>query len=722
MKRIFLILVLVTLFSIGLFAEKTVIDQEISKPLKPVGTNYVLNVEISAVKAPLPVVENGKDASDGTKKVIAATNPFVNILNAFDNIWSMNQTDWTDGRALTVPGANDKTANYGNGPTVYFDGYKNDANTIVSEKKTYAHEQIRDVETWIANIKYVEDITNRRTPEEALAAYYDDQRDKVYSVMDAFGPLANIYVEAVQATTSVIRTVEEMNVQLEEETVEDQYQGLGMVPRTESELAGVVDMVDLIRNRIPASSSPSKYFFSSPRPWRMNSAGEVVEIVDENGLAVWETIGSGDGVSTELPSGGHKETGEKHFQQYISKVSVIPALKYVRRKAEDGRGKDGAFPSGHTSAAYLSAFALAYSTPERYSEFLTRAAQLGENRIVTGMHSPLDIIGGRIQSTAMVAYALNQEENREVLEKAYNNSGEVFGALANEAGLNLYDYAHTVTKDYSFESAYDELTWEDHDANKAFYREKMTYGLPQNGIKGLDPIVPEGAEALLETRLPYLTDQQRREVLYTTEIESGYPLLDGSNGWGRMDLVTAADGYGAFLSNVTVNMDALKGRFNARDSWKNDISGEGMLSKRGTGTLILTGNNSYTGGTLLEEGTLEAESTSAFGTGDLYVENGTVAVDVEGALEIDGNFTMEDGTLDILMDEDNTQIAVGGILYLEGGVLELDFSDYNMVSSQELILISAERIAGEFDTILADGYAVTLVYNNNSIVAQVSVK
>ena len=46
------------------------------------------------------------------------------------------------------------------------------------------------------------------------------------------------------------------------------------------------------------------------------------------------------------------------------------------------------------------------------------------------MHSPLDVIGGRIQSTAMTAYAYNLPENQEVLDKAYENAGDVFGELA----------------------------------------------------------------------------------------------------------------------------------------------------------------------------------------------------------------------------------------------------------------------------------------------------
>ncbi|WP_084591243.1 phosphatase PAP2 family protein [Ureibacillus sinduriensis] len=690
------------------------------KPSKPQGNTGKLNTYAPEVEQSLSAVDYGGNANDPILKNIAATNPFINILDGFDKIWSINQSDWRDGTALTKPGANGEIANYGDGPTVYFDGYKNDKTKIVADKKTFANEEIRDAATWEANIKYVEDVTQNRTDDEALAAYYDDQRDKIYSMMEAYGPLANTYVDIVKPVTSVVRSTEDMNKILAEATVEDESQGMGQWK--DSELSDAMNLVDLVRFRNPSSSNPSKYFFSSPRPYRMNSNGEVKELVDKNGLPVWETIGSGESKTEELPSGGKKETGERHYEQYETNVEVIPALEYVKREAEDGRGKDGAFPSGHTSAAYLSTFGFAYATPERYAEFLTRAAQMGENRIVSGMHSPLDVIGARIQSTAMTAYAYNLPENKEILDKAYKNAGEVFGEVAQSKNMSLYEYAHIVTEDYNFESAYDEKKWEDHEANKAFYREKLTYGLPQTGVKGLDPVVPKGAEVLLETRQPYLTDQQRREVLYTTEIESGYPLIDESNGWGRLDLVTASDGYGAFLSNVTVDMDASKGRFNAHDWWRNDITGSGMLTKQGTGTLTLTGNNSYSGGTLLRGGTLEATSPTAFGKGDLYVENGTVLVNVDGPLKINGNLTMEAGKLAIAMDKDYSQLNVDGLLYLDGGDLNLDLANYEIKKAANITLMSADKVVGEFDNVTADGYNVTVTYRNNSIVAHIKAK
>jgi Enoyl-CoA hydratase/isomerase len=64
---------------------------------------------------------------------------------------------------------------------------------------------------------------------------------------------------------------------------------------------------------------------------------------------------------------------------------------------------DASYVSGATNLGYNQALGLAFLVPQQYKDLLARAADLGNNRILAGMHSPLAVIGGRIQATAITA-------------------------------------------------------------------------------------------------------------------------------------------------------------------------------------------------------------------------------------------------------------------------------------------------------------------------------
>jgi len=53
------------------------------------------------------------------------------------------------------------------------------------------------------------------------------------------------------------------------------------------------------------------------------------------------------------------------------------------------------------------------------------------------------------------------------------------------------------------------------------------------------------------------------------------------------------------------------------------VTGDGVLFKNGTGALALSGDNDYTGGTIIESGTLEVRAADALGTGTLTFGNST---------------------------------------------------------------------------------------------------
>ncbi len=183
--------------------------------------------------------------------------------------------------------------------------------------------------------------------------------------------------------------------------------------------------------------------------------------------------------------------------------------------------------------------------------------------------------------------------------------------------------------------------------------------------------VPQGAEALLETRLPYLTAEQRRAVLASTALPA-HVLIDGPEQWGRLDLFAAADGYGCFDDHVTVTMNAADGGFGAADSWRNDIGGRGSLTKAVTGALTLTGDNRYRGGTTVRCGTLVAASEGALGCGDVAVAGGSLVV---AGTRVRGSYTQASGAvLEVTADREpaltvdlTVRLAAGSVLKVTGG-------------------------------------------------------
>jgi autotransporter-associated beta strand protein len=64
-------------------------------------------------------------------------------------------------------------------------------------------------------------------------------------------------------------------------------------------------------------------------------------------------------------------------------------------------------------------------------------------------------------------------------------------------------------------------------------------------------------------------------------------------------------------------------------STDNIITGSNPMTKRGSGTLILNAPNDYTGGTILEAGTLQIENSSALGTGAVTFKGGTLKSTVD---------------------------------------------------------------------------------------------
>ncbi len=451
------------------------------------------------------------------------------------------------------------------------------------------------------------------------------------------GSLTDVYRKNAGATT----TINDIPADALTKKYEDEGTNAGS---TSSSLGNIVNLVNTLRGDYSSTSS-AKAYFSYPRPFRWSDNSVVVP-------------------------------------------TLLPAQN-------PDPSKDGGFPSGHTNAAYLSAIAIAYAVPERYQELLTRASELGNNRIVAGMHSPFDVMGGRVMATATAAAILSDPANSSLKKAAYQDAHSKLLTQKGTAPDRFNNYA----------------------ANKKSHTERLTYGFSQINPTTTPMTVPKGAEVLLETRLPYLDSTQRRWVLATTGLPSGSPVLDDAEGWGRLNLFSAADGYGAFANHVTVTMDSSKGGFNALDRWRNNISGVGKLTKKGTGTLKLMGNNTYSGGTQLEQGILEGNSETAFGRGDVTNNGGTLRTNTSGKLVIGGNYKQTaKGSLELNLDSKNDVLNIKGTAQLNGK-LRLNFSNKFVPASGATILTYGKR-NGAFSSIetvgLPSKYKVKIIYKADS--------
>jgi autotransporter-associated beta strand protein len=501
-----------------------------------------------------------------------------------------------------------------------------------------------------ANIDYVVKATASRSAEQTLLAYLDDRRNKGYSVTEGgMGPLSAAWHGAARQTT----TITGMPADAVTVKYDDAGNNNGVGGDANADFGKVVDLVNSMGNN--GSTEPAKRFYKYARPYRWSSA-----------------------------------------------VKVVPQLEPAKSTTPT---TDGGFTSGHSAEATRNAVGMAYVLPERYQELVGRGLELGESRILAGMHSPLDVISGRVQAQAVAAAnliaagattrAAAVTQAHTTLMKLTNTTPETFAAYATSG---------TAATD----------RFSDYAASRANYLRRMTYGLPRIGATNAPAVVPKGAEVLLETRLPYLSEAQRRVVLKTTAIASGYPVLDDPEGWGRLNLFAAADGFGAFTGNVLVNMDANKGGFNAADRWRNDIAGSGKLVKQGSGALKLAGKNSWTGGTEIQGGTLEALSATAFGSGDVYVAGGgTVVANAPAALGVGGKYTQLSGaTLELRLGAaQQGRLSVSGAATIGGGSLRVKFVDgFKPAAGDTLSVISAASLKGKFETVSVDGFTVTPSY------------
>lgn len=335
----------------------------------------------------------------------------------------------------------------------------------------------------------------------------------------------------------------------------------------------------------------------------------------------------------------------------------------------------------------------------------------------------------------------------------------------------------------------------------------VTNGVPTatyGSLSGTSMAAPHaaGALAVIMERFSYMTNEQALDVMKTTAIQNATSAAPGQmtavpdsrNGWGTISLRNAMNGPGQFTGRFAVDTQGQS------DVWSNNISDsairarkledqaeavtwaqtkidkgwtnglpagateveaveynagvareaarasrvyEGSLAKYGAGDIVLSGTNSYTGGTQLYQGGLVARSATAFGSGNVEVHGGLLSgsatitgsllnaggtigpgegsgADAIGRIAVLGDFAQfAAGTLDFDIDGSLADLlAIGGTAFL-GGTLDISFLGGYSGGSALYDLLTFEDMLGSFSSVtvanLGSEYSYQLVYGDHAV-------
>jgi autotransporter-associated beta strand protein len=181
----------------------------------------------------------------------------------------------------------------------------------------------------------------------------------------------------------------------------------------------------------------------------------------------------------------------------------------------------------------------------------------------------------------------------------------------------------------------------------------------------------------------------------TVEVTNSNPGVSSSIGTGELTLDTGILQAGAnnltFSNAVTLTSNG--GTFDTNGNiltWNGVISGDGGLTKIGSGTLILGSTNTYAGGTLLDGGTLGIGANDALGAGGVTMQPSTTlqfeasGIALENSIALNANPTFDTGS--------NTD-AISGVISGSGALTK--------IGSGTLILAGLNTYAG--GTLLDEG-------------------
>ena len=248
-----------------------------------------------------------------------------------------------------------------------------------------------------------------------------------------------------------------------------------------------------------------------------------------------------------------------------------------------------------------------------------------------------------------------------------------------------------------------------------------------NGVKGIyemngssfaAPIVT-GTAALIKEKYPWMTGDLIRQTILSTATDIGKKGVDEDFGWGLLNIGKALNGPALFDKRLALGNNVVLDVTPGTYIFGNNISGDAGLIKNGTGTIRFDGNLTYTGNTVINNGSLVIKGVSYNSASTRIVKGNFVAAsnvniqndvqnesgnfEVEGNnVTVGGNYTASEKATTTL--NSNASVHVKGKVTLGGSTIELKsekdgVAQYVTVKGTEAKITSDSKIEGNVSNV-----------------------
>ncbi|CAN4274719.1 Filamentous haemagglutinin, N-terminal [Methylophilaceae bacterium] len=292
------------------------------------------------------------------------------------------------------------------------------------------------------------------------------------------------------------------------------------------------------------------------------------------------------------------------------------------------------------------------------------------------------------------------------------------GALRSVSGVNEWEGPITLASDAQINSDAGTLTIS---GNIGGAEQNLTVGGAGNSL--INSVIGTTTGALSKAGAGSLTLGGINTYTGATNVNAGTLLISASERINNASAVTVASGATFNLNNLTETVGSiadagnivlgtgslLAGADNTSTTFSGVISGEadGSFSKTGSGTLTLSGNNTYDGVTSVLDGTLSAAGSNALGT-----TTGATFVGCGKTLNVN-NASLANETINL----NSAAVLTGtGAASLSGNVITADNSQIGTTSSVSTLTIGGILSANPGNTLEIIGAgSVTAVNASNNI-------